>query len=137
MQNTFEASIYSWSLRFIDAETEAHYLKERRALKRMPRALAIFFGLTMAAAVVLYVLDIMMGFFFDPKYGSQYATNIYSILAYAAFIPILAIEYLFFKCECLARARGTLLATILYLILFYSSLSYYIKYIDYPAFGGG
>ncbi len=128
--------MYWWSLRFINPVIEARYREERRGLKRIPRAIAIFFGITLATMVVMYVIDLINGLFLDPDYSQHYNFTIYDILAYVSFVPILLIELLFYKCQCLARARGTFFTAALYLAIFYASLSYYVQLIDYPVVGG-
>ncbi len=136
MQGSFEASIYAWSLRFINPEVEARYKEERRGLKRVPKAIVVFFVIAAVTMVVMYVIDILNGLLFDPNYSAQYTFTVYDVLSYIAIVPIIGIEYVFFKCQRLAPARGTVLTVALYLAAFYISLSFYSNFFDYPVFGG-
>ena len=136
MHERFETSIYGWTLKFINAEREARYREDRRGLKRMPKQIFVFFAIMVVTIVVLYVIDLLSGFIFDSKYNAVYNFSIWDILAYVSIIPIVAIEFLVYKCKYLTHVRGTLLTAALYLALFYASLSFYNQIIDYPVFGG-
>jgi len=128
-EDDFESSISYWSLKFNVNDYEETYAAERLNLKRIPQQIRYFFFISISSVIALVILDMLGAYAFVGTYHYE----LYDILTFIMYVPVILVEYLCWICPKLYILRGSIFTVVIYAFLFFSTLSVYDNRLDYPA----
>ena len=130
---SFEDSIYSYSLGFIDPKLEQAYAQARTQFRLITRNSKCFLWTIVAGYFMFAILDVVAASSGSSEYGYSTATWI----AHGLMIPIGIFEIACYSCRSMNGWRGIVASVLGTIILFFNAFESFYSSMYYPFMGIG
>jgi len=131
LQNSFEDSIYSFTLKFKDIEMEESYMALKSSMKMLTSSSRCFLFVVVIGFFAITLLDMSSALTSNPEY--KFAASVWVV--YSTIFLAFAVEFICFFCDRLSNYRGIMITIIGCLVLVYNSFSVNYQKIFYPFIG--